>query len=73
MSIHVVKCVHRGNVEYHLRYPGMTEEQAQAIADQINGGVLDSKWGATACTAPELEDQSDNEWSRSLHAKMNCK
>lgn len=40
MSIHVCKCVHNGRVEYHLRYPGMTEIEAQALADKINGGGL---------------------------------
>jgi len=41
MSIHVCKCTHNGRDEYHLRYPGMTEEEAQNIADMINGGALD--------------------------------
>ena len=41
MSIHVCKCVHRGEVEYHLRYPSLTAERAQAIADLINDGRLD--------------------------------
>ncbi len=36
MSIHVVKSEYNGHVEYHLRYPGMTKERAQALADQIN-------------------------------------
>lgn len=41
MSIHVCKCVHNGREEYHLRYPGMDEAQAQALADKINGGYLE--------------------------------
>lgn len=40
MSIHVCKCEHNGRTEYHLRYPGMTQEEAQALADRINGGEL---------------------------------
>jgi hypothetical protein len=40
MSIHVCQCVHNGKVEYHLRYPGMTREEAQELADKINAGGL---------------------------------
>jgi hypothetical protein len=40
MSIHVCKCEHNGRTEYHLRYPGMTKDEAQALADRINGGEL---------------------------------
>ena len=40
MSIHVCQCTHNGKVEYHLRYPGMTREEAQSLADKINGGGL---------------------------------
>ena len=40
MSIHVCKCVHNGKEEYHLRYPGLKEHEAQAIADKINSGIL---------------------------------
>lgn len=42
MSIHVCQCEHNGKLEYHLRYPGMTEGEAQNIANQINGGCLRS-------------------------------
>ncbi len=42
MSIHVCKCVHNGIEEYHLRYPGLTEKEAQQIADKINAGALES-------------------------------
>lgn len=38
MSVHIIKCVHGGRVEWHLRYPGMTEQAAQALADDINSG-----------------------------------
>lgn len=41
MSIHVCRCLHNGQVEYHLRYPGLSEKQAQAIASKINSGWLD--------------------------------
>ena len=46
MSIHVCKCHHKfdreavGREEYHLRYPGMSKEEAQDIADRINAGCL---------------------------------
>jgi hypothetical protein len=40
MSIHVCKCVHNGREEFHLRYPGMSKEAAQNIADSINSGKL---------------------------------
>lgn len=43
MSIHVCKCTHNGREEYHLRYPGMTEVEAQELADRINGGGLQPK------------------------------
>lgn len=35
MSIHVCKC----GDEFHLRYPGMTEDQAQNLASTINKGI----------------------------------
>ena len=41
MSIHVCRCERHGVEEFHLRYPGMKEESAQRIADEINGGALD--------------------------------
>lgn len=40
MSIHVCKCEHNGRTEFHLRYPGMTQDEAQTLADRINGGEL---------------------------------
>jgi hypothetical protein len=40
MSIHVHKCQHNGEEEFHLRYPGMSEEAAQGIASRINSGGL---------------------------------
>lgn len=42
MSIHVCKCEHNGKEEFHLRYPGLPEENAQNIADKINGGALEA-------------------------------
>ena len=41
MSIHVCKCNHCAKDEYHLRYPGLSQEQAQSIANKINRGDLD--------------------------------
>lgn len=49
MSIHVCECVHNGRKEYHLRYPGLTKEQAQSIADRINSGALVRKDPAPRC------------------------
>jgi len=43
MSIHVCKCTHNEREEYHLRYPGWTREDAQDLADRINGGGLQPK------------------------------
>ena len=43
MSIHVCSCMHHGVGEWHLRYPGMSQEAAQGIADKINSGMLDGK------------------------------
>lgn len=40
MSIHVCECARDGKHEWHLRYPGMTEAEAQALADKINGGEV---------------------------------
>lgn len=37
MSVHVCKCEHKGKVEYHLRYPGMSKSEAQNLANQLNG------------------------------------
>lgn len=37
MSIHICKCIHNGKEEYHLRYPGMTENEALELASAING------------------------------------
>jgi hypothetical protein len=40
MSFHVCQCNHNGHVEHHLRYPGMSSQEAQEIADKINSGML---------------------------------
>lgn len=40
MSVHVCKCEHNGRTEYHIRYPGLTQQAAQALADNINSGQL---------------------------------
>lgn len=52
MSIHVCECEHNGRTEYHLRYPGMSEQSAQNIADKINSGALDA-----ALTQPASQEQ----------------
>lgn len=53
MSIHVCKCTHKGREEFHLRYPGMTEDEAQSLADRINGGALSNQ------SAQPLRELSD--------------
>lgn len=40
MSVHVCECEHNGRTEYHIRYPGLTRQDAQALADNINSGQL---------------------------------
>ena len=53
MSIHVCKCIHKGQEEFHLRYPGLSEAQAQSIADKINGGALVQATWKPIETAPK--------------------
>lgn len=56
MSIHVCKCERHDRPEFHLRYPGMTEQEAQRLADRINGGCLNTGWvELTPTTRPEPE------------------
>ena len=40
MSMHVCKCQWNGKDEWHIRYPGLTEKEAQEIANAINGGAV---------------------------------
>lgn len=40
MSIHACMCNRNGRTEWHLRYPGMTEREAQNLVDRINGSML---------------------------------
>ncbi len=40
MSMHVCKCQRNGKDEWHIRYPGLTEQEAQEIANAINGGAV---------------------------------
>lgn len=42
MSVHVCKCIHNGRVEFHIRYPGMSESEALELADSINAGKYPS-------------------------------
>jgi hypothetical protein len=46
MSIHVCKCHVHGADEYHLRYPGMTPEVAQRLANEINSGNIEKYYRA---------------------------
>lgn len=48
MSIHVCRCLHNGCDEWHLRYPGMREKEAQSLADRINAGALYAPIGRQA-------------------------
>ena len=58
MSIHVCKCVHNGREEFHLRYPGLTQSEAQQLADKINGGALNQVEHAAA-VAEHFQQQID--------------
>lgn len=60
MSIHVCKCIYGGKEEYHLRYPGLSEKQAQLIADKINAGCLYS----AESSKPEFN--SKGVWKRDM-------
>ena len=40
MSVHVCAVAYNGKQEYHIRYPGWSRDNAQALADKINGGYL---------------------------------
>lgn len=55
MSIHVRACLHNGVTEYHLRYPGMSLPEAQAIADKINAGALNSRGRPTQADEETLD------------------
>lgn len=59
MSIHVCKCEHSGNYEFHLRYPGMLEETAQRLASRINAGELDSDRAGVAKRLAAVEEERD--------------
>lgn len=54
MSIHVCKCERNGHTEYHLRYPGMSECEAQGLADRINAGAL-TQPAKPAASPPEID------------------
>jgi len=41
VSFHFCRCDRGAHREWHLRYPGLTEEEAQQIANMINDGVLE--------------------------------
>jgi len=62
MSIHVCRCEHNNRTEYHLRYPGMTQEEAQALADRINGGELDNKLREALRKANSQAERFEREW-----------
>lgn len=59
MSIHASKC---GN-EWHLRYPGLDEKEAQSIADRINAGAF-----YDAAKVEEL--QRENEALKAHNARL---
>ena len=63
MSVHVCKCTHNGRDEWHLRYPGMSEEAAQRLADKINAGTPLQGAGCLLCA--EGNDLPRGEWCRS--------
>lgn len=40
MSMHVCTCSYVGKIEYHIRYPGLTEREAQEIANALNSDAI---------------------------------
>lgn len=62
MSVHVCKCEHNGRTEYHLRYPGMTQSEAQNWADKINGGE--------PYAAPPQEPVPFDQWNSSPYTQV---
>jgi hypothetical protein len=70
MSIHVCKCEHSGRTEYHLRYPGMTQDEAQALADRINGGELVGADHPVRKDAERYRWLRDNPWPPVLEADI---
>lgn len=57
MSVHVCKCTHNGIDEWHIRYPGMSQEGAQQIADKINAGWLDGRDATAAIEQARREER----------------
>ena len=68
MSIHVCKCEHNGRTEYHLRYPGITQDEAQALADRINGGELVGADHPVRKDAARYRFLRDNPWPSPVQA-----
>jgi hypothetical protein len=66
MSIHVCKCEHKGRTEYHLRYPGMYESEAQELADKINSGALAARPAAPG--GEPTDEQIERLWHKHCHA-----
>ena len=60
MSIHVCKCEHNGKTEYHLRYPGVNQDEAQGLADQINGGAI----------LALRQDQAGDQWREAVEERF---
>lgn len=40
MNLQVCACEYGGNFEYHIRYPGMTEQEAHNLVHNINSSML---------------------------------
>lgn len=62
MSIHVCECDNHGRTEFHLRYPGMTEREAQATADRINGGFASAPPPPASEPAPKADVVDSEAW-----------
>jgi hypothetical protein len=60
VSIHVTSCTYKGKLEYHLRYPGMSEEEAQELANKINAGALDCRERLTTSGIRPLQEDGES-------------
>ena len=57
MSLHICTCQHNAQCEYHLRYPGASETEMQALADLINAGALDQPNSSARLFEQHQEDR----------------
>lgn len=66
MSVHVCHASYNGKDEYHIRYPGWTEKDAQRMADQINSGALylrELREGEVMAAYMEFDRTASKSWT----------